>query len=85
MTQLVCLLLNFFVIAVFIRIAMSWFPMQPGGAGEQVAAVLITVTEPVLGPLRRIIPSVPIGGMRLDLSPIVVILGVQILGDMICR
>ena len=84
MSQLVCLLLQFYLYAVFIRIIMSWFPLRPGGVGEQVAAVLITLTEPVLGPLRRIVPAVPLGAMRLDLSPIVVIFGVQILQGMIC-
>jgi YggT family protein len=84
MSQLVCVLLQFYLYAVFIRIIMSWFPLQPGGVGEQIAAVLFTITEPVLGPLRSVIPAVPIGAMRLDLSPIVVIFGVQILQSMIC-
>jgi YggT family protein len=84
MSQLVCVLLQFYLYAVFIRIIMSWFPLQPGGLGQQIAALLITITEPVLGPLRRVIPAVPIGAMRLDLSPIVAIFGVQILQSMIC-
>jgi len=37
------------------------------------------VTEPVLGPVRRAIPPIGMGGMGFDLSPIIVIFGVQIL------
>jgi len=40
---------------------------------------LDTITEPVLGPLRRAIPPLGIGGMALDLSPLILIIGVNIL------
>jgi YggT family protein len=73
--DLVCRLLNIYVIVVFARIILSWFPMQPGGLGAQLFSFTYAVTEPVLGPLRRMIPSV---GM-FDLSPIVVIIGTQVI------
>lgn len=40
-----------------------------------VAQFLYRLTEPVLAPIRRVLP--PMGG--LDLSPLVVIIGIQIL------
>ena len=75
MTNIICQLLNLFVIAIFIRVVLSWFPLAPGGAMASVYGVLYTITEPVLGPIRRLLPSV---GM-LDLSPIVVIILVQVI------
>jgi YggT family protein len=57
------------------RILLSWFPISRGGPMETVYSVLYNVTEPVLGPVRRAIP--PFGG--LDLSPIVVLIGLQLL------
>jgi YggT family protein len=79
--NLLCFAGNVFLIAVFGRILLSWFPLQPGGVPAQIASVLFTVTEPVMGPLRRVIPAV---GM-LDLSPIVVIFGIYIvLGALGC-
>ena len=39
-----------------------------------VFSFLYTITEPVLGPLRRVIP--PLGGF--DLSPIVALIGLQL-------
>jgi len=42
---------------------------------------LIALTEPVLGPIRNIIPS--FGG--LDISPIVLLLALQFLRDLIAR
>jgi YggT family protein len=40
---------------------------------------LDSITEPVLGPLRRAIPPLGIGGMALDLSPLILIIGLQVL------
>jgi len=36
--------------------------------------LVYAITEPVLGPIRRVMPSVGFGGMGLDLSPIIVLL-----------
>ena len=40
---------------------------------------LDSITEPVLGPLRRAIPPLGIGGMAIDLSPLILIIGFQVL------
>jgi YggT family protein len=77
---LVCTLLWLFIIAVFARVALSWFSPEPGGAMGSVEAFLRTVTDPVLEPVRRVVPRV---GM-IDLSPLVVLIGVQILQNVIC-
>lgn len=55
--------------AVIIRVLLSWFSAG-GYASGPVVRLLDDITEPVLGPLRRIIPTI---GM-LDISPIVAIL-----------
>lgn len=75
MPPIVCSLINLWLIAVFARILLSWFPVPPGGALASIFSVLYTITEPVLGPVRRVLPTV---GM-LDLSPIVVFIGVGII------
>ena len=80
---ILCLLINVYLIALFARIILSWFPIAPGGALAQVFSVLYTVTEPVLGPIRRAIPPVGMGGMGLDLSPIIVIIGTRILAGIL--
>ena len=81
---IVCTLLTFYLLAVFARIILSWFPLQPGGGMAQVFSLLYAVTEPVLGPVRRIIPPI---GMGIDISPIIVILGIQVFAGIVldCR
>ena len=76
---IICPLLNIYVLLVFGRVILSWFPMQPGGAMAGVYSFLYTVTEPVMGPVRRVIPA--LGGF--DLSPIVVFFGISIIARLI--
>jgi YggT family protein len=57
---------------VLLHVVLSW--VAPG-AHSPAAAILGRLCEPLLGPLRRIVP--PIGG--LDLSPIFVMIGLQAL------
>ena len=68
-------LIELYVYVIFARILLSWFPLQSGGAMASIYNFLYTITEPVLGPVRRVIP--PLGGF--DLSPIVVVVGLEIL------
>ncbi|MGI8683696.1 MAG: YggT family protein [Acidimicrobiales bacterium] len=76
--NVVCLVLNVYLIALFGRIILSWFPVAPGSAMAQVFSFLYTITEPVLGPIRRLLPPIGVGGMGLDLSPIIVTLGLSL-------
>jgi YggT family protein len=71
-------ILQAYVIVIFARVILSWFPITPGTAMASVARVLYALTEPVLGPIRRVLPPMRLGGMGLDLSPIIVLIGLQI-------
>ncbi|MGH9969658.1 MAG: YggT family protein [Pyrinomonadaceae bacterium] len=57
-------LLAFYTLLVFIRIVFSWGTVS---YSNRIMRFLINTTEPLLGPLRRIVP--PVG--RFDISPIV--------------
>lgn len=65
------LVINIFMISIFIQVILSW--VSPG-AYNPATVILNRLTEPLLGPARKIIP--PIGG--LDLSPILVIIVLQL-------
>ena len=79
MILLICQLTNLFLLAIFARIILSYFPIAEGGALSSIYGVLYTITEPVLGPLRNLLPNI---GM-FDISPIVVLLGIQILSGLV--
>ena len=77
---LLCAALQLYVILIFLRIVLSWFPVTPDSSMASVAGALISITEPVLGPVRRALPPVRMGGMGLDLSPIIVVFFLQFVG-----
>ncbi|MDP8992308.1 MAG: YggT family protein [Actinomycetota bacterium] len=77
--QILCTAVQLYVYVLVARILLSWFPITPGSTLASVFSVLYKVTEPVLGPLRRLLPPVGIGGMGFDLSPIIVFLVIQLL------
>ena len=77
MSLLICRLLQAYIVILFARIILSWFPRSSGVLGT-IGDVFFGLTEPVLGPVRRMVPMIAMGGMGLDLSPIIVLLALQI-------
>jgi YggT family protein len=75
--QILCTLVNVYIFIIFGRIILSWFPRSSGVLGT-IGDVFFGLTEPVLGPVRRMVPMIAMGGMGLDLSPIIVLLALQI-------
>ncbi|GAB4507482.1 MAG: YggT family protein [Sulfuricaulis sp.] len=72
--DLLRLTINVYFYAILLRVILSWF--MPYGMNQNPAGSLLTsLTEPLMRPARRLIPAV--GG--LDLSPIVVLVGLQLL------
>ena len=79
MSHPVSWLLQLYIIVVFLRVILSWFPISPDSPIATVYRFVYAVTEPVLGPIRRVMPGVGVGGMGLDFSPIIVLLVLQII------
>jgi YggT family protein len=59
-------------IAIFLRAILSWFSMDPRSPLIQ---ILDQITEPLLSPLRRVVPRL---GM-IDITPLVAIILLQFL------
>ena len=72
--QLLCGITQLAVLAVIARVILSWFPIGPSSPFAPIARAIFQITETMLGPVRR---AVPLAG-PLDLSPIIVILFLQI-------
>ena len=77
MTQVLCTLCDIYVLAIFGRIIFSWIPIANDSPVAVVRGFLVKVTEPLMGPLRRALPPLRLGGFGLDLSPIVVLILIQ--------
>jgi len=73
-------LVNFFftilTLLVLCRALLSWF--DPGYRSS-VGQILVQITEPLLAPIRGLLPNTGV----IDLSPIILILGLQILRQIV--
>jgi YggT family protein len=79
--QLLCAIITVYLVVMAARAVLSWFPPSSSGSGlATVNRVLMDLTEPVLAPLRRIIP--PVG--MFDLSFMVAFFGLFILLQVVC-
>lgn len=81
---IICGALTLYLLVIFARIILSWVPVSSDGVMASVDAFVRSATEPVMGPLRSMLPPVRLGGAALDLSPMVLIFGITILQRIIC-
>jgi YggT family protein len=81
---IVCIAIQLYLLVVFVRIIMSWFPPTPGTTYQSVYDFFYNVTEPVLAPIRSALPPVRMSTMALDLSPIVLVVIGTILLRVLC-
>ena len=63
-------LLDLYTLIVFGAVIISWVQLPPT---HPIASLLVRLTEPLLAPIRRVMPDM--GG--LDLSPMVLLLAVR--------
>jgi YggT family protein len=79
MLRYIGFLLEIYIYLLIARALLSWFSASasPDSALGKINKVLYALTEPVLKPIRRVIPPVRIGGAYLDLSVLVLFVFVQ--------
>jgi YggT family protein len=78
--EILCAIVTVFIVVLFARAVLSWFPVRSGTAMAQVNALLFDMTEWALRPMRRVIPP---AGM-LDLSFLVLTFGLFIVRQAVC-
>ena len=70
--RLIVTLIDVYSFVILIAVILSWVPVN---RRHPLIAILHGLTEPVLAPIRRVLP--PMGG--LDLSPMVLLILLQLL------
>jgi YggT family protein len=81
--EIVCILLFVFWLILITRIILSiiplFAPIPYSGPMRRITDFVYAVTEPVLRPLRRVLPAIRMGAVALDLSPIIVFIVIGVL------
>jgi YggT family protein len=72
--QVLCATLNVYLLILLARAVLSFFPVRPGTGLASFSHVLMQLTEPVLAPVRRVIPPAGI----FDLSFLVVFIVLEL-------
>jgi YggT family protein len=71
--------LQVYLYVVLARVILSWFPIGQSSRLYPLVRVLGRLTDPVLVPVRRLLPPLRVGGMGVDFSPIVVVVALEVL------
>lgn len=71
--------LTVYQVILLARVLMTWIPNLD--YRNPIVRILYQLTEPVLDPVRRMLPST--GGM--DFSPLIVLLGIAVLSQVLSR
>ncbi|GAB96292.1 YggT family protein [Kineosphaera limosa] len=89
-TGLLVSLINIYIIVLIARLVIDWIQVfardwRPRGFLAVVAEGIYTVTDPPLRALRRVIPPIRLGSVALDLSFIVLIIGLSLLVSLLTQ
>lgn len=81
---LLCNLIFLYELVVFARIIIDWFRVPFDHPVAKLRDALSVVVDPVLRPIRRVIPPLRMGGMAIDLSPLVLLVALSLLQGIVC-
>ncbi|MFZ0626809.1 MAG: YggT family protein [Acidimicrobiia bacterium] len=82
---LLVLVLRIYFYAVIVWVILSWIPTSSGHPLGRLNVFLDRIIYPVILPLRRVIPPLRLGGGMLDLSPIVLLIGINLIMSVLVR
>lgn len=83
MGEILADILGIYRIAVFAWIIMSWVRISSTHPLARLQLFLDRIIYPVILPMRRVLPPLRIGGMMLDLSPIVLLILISVLQSVV--
>jgi YggT family protein len=83
--QIISFLLQLYLLILLGRIVLSWFPISGAGPMAGLQRFCYALTEPVLSPIRAVLPPVRFGAVGIDLSPIILFFGLSIIIGLLGR
>lgn len=71
-------LVDFYELLILAECILSWVPMREG-ALRDIYEAICQLTEPFVGIFRRLVPGVGGGGVRVDFSPMIAIIALDVI------
>ncbi|MPZ54103.1 MAG: hypothetical protein GEU79_15460 [Acidimicrobiia bacterium] len=81
---LICGILQILQLVILAWVVLSWIPVSSDHPVGRAQIAIDRLVAPVIGPIRKVIPPLRLGGGYLDLSPLVLILGIALISRIIC-
>ena len=84
LAELISMAIHFYIFVIILHIAVSWLIVfqvldTANPQARNLVALLQKVTDPVMKPVQKYIPPIA----NIDLTPVIVILGLQVLNGII--
>ena len=84
MIELLCVALRLYSLAVLAWVILSWVRVPSTHPLAKVTLFLDRIIYPLILPLRRVLPGIRMGPAMLDLSPLVLLLGLSLIQRILC-
>ncbi|TMK96808.1 MAG: YggT family protein [Actinobacteria bacterium] len=86
--HIICILLTLYMLVLIASVVISWVaavrPLPYSGPVRQVIDFILAITNPVFRLVRGVLPPLPLGGLGIDLSPIIVFIVLGVVLGVIC-
>lgn len=82
--RFLCIFILAFQFVFLLRMVLSFFPIREGTVPATVRELAMAATEPVVFPLRRSLPPLPGALAGFGIAELVVLIGLQIIGAIVC-
>lgn len=84
--DVLCRLVDLYILIVIGAIVLSYFQVPGDHPVARIRRLFRRAVDPLVVPLRRLVPPLRMGGMALDMSPIILILALRfIVSPLVCR
>ena len=87
--HILCIVLYLYLFVLIASVVISWVaavrPLPYSGPVRQVIDFIFAITNPVFRLVRGVLPQLRLGGVGIDLSPIIVFIVLGIVLNIVCR
>lgn len=84
LSLLLCFVLDTATWVILVWVVLSWIPTAEGHPLRSAKDFLDRALRPLLRPIRQMMPPVRLGGVGVDLSPVVLMIAVLLLERILC-
>ncbi len=83
-SDILCVAVLLFEFVFLLRLVLSFFPIQPDTTWGAVRSLSVAATEPVVMPVRRVVPPLPGAMAGFGIAELLILIALQIVARILC-